>query len=78
MQGDGNCLWITSPPARQQLEDTLCQKNVTVSLAFSWSITRSPPSGLVAETIDGSHSIDLDNNTSCNLYNVLNASSGNV
>lgn len=53
--------WIISPPARTLLAKSLIDPDVAiVNLDFRWSLTRNPPTGLVAQVVKGKHSSALN------------------
>ncbi|XP_065833236.1 piezo-type mechanosensitive ion channel component 1-like isoform X2 [Oscarella lobularis] len=57
--GSSSTLWSITPPARLRLQDTL-YSNDSLNLEFSWSITRSPPTGLTSRTVAGTTSLVLN------------------
>ena len=61
--GSGS-LWIISPPTRKLLANTLANSTSIVNLDFQWSITRNPPTGLIAQVVNGKRNISYDEGNS--------------
>ncbi|CAM4586729.1 unnamed protein product [Leuciscus chuanchicus] len=69
LEGSSNSLWTISPPSKKHLIEMLDGKHFP--LTMTWSIQRNLSLGAKAEMAIGKHHIDLDEETTKELKNLL-------